>query len=281
MREGVRLINGVLESSIKYTLSIKSESTDLIGALSHETRRKIILLLGDNGPLTATELRYSANASIGSLYHHLAVLKEYIKQDRKRRYELTDKGWEAYTILKSNALKPKMNRFEKMIHTYFINILWRRELLSGLFSGALIGTLLYFTYFSKIPIILFMPQWMGGWDTFTAIAITIINVFSLNIITMLVFRKELADLIHLTRMCGVAYIPHIFFMYLYPTLRHKISVGGFFTLELAEVFALISSSITMLLYAFLLVRVLKIERYRALLTGMILLYLSTVIPTLL
>ena len=68
--------------------------------LSHETRRKIITLLGESKVATFTELS-KIEPKPGKLYYHLNLLKDLITQDERGTYRLTAEGYQVYKLLKS------------------------------------------------------------------------------------------------------------------------------------------------------------------------------------
>ncbi|MDT7861589.1 MAG: winged helix-turn-helix domain-containing protein [Saccharolobus sp.] len=70
---------------------------DVFEALSHEIRRKIILLL--NTPKTFTDLQRETNLESSALAFHLKKLGNLIKKNEQGYYELTDLGWKAYEII--------------------------------------------------------------------------------------------------------------------------------------------------------------------------------------
>ncbi|MHA1821120.1 MAG: winged helix-turn-helix domain-containing protein [Promethearchaeota archaeon] len=75
---------------------------DFYYALSHEIRRKIIKMIGDNKEGSFTQFKKTFKISTGTLYHHLDVLKSLITQNSKRKYILTNLGKHAYNFLINN-----------------------------------------------------------------------------------------------------------------------------------------------------------------------------------
>ena len=53
-------------------------------ALSHEIRRKILRIIGDNGFSSFTYLKRILKVSTGTIYHHLEALAQLIKQKKTR-----------------------------------------------------------------------------------------------------------------------------------------------------------------------------------------------------
>jgi len=71
-------------------------------ALSHEIRREIIKMVGQNQKSSFTEFKRTLNCSTGTLYHHLEVLGDLIYQKPDKKYYLTVLGEHAYNILAHN-----------------------------------------------------------------------------------------------------------------------------------------------------------------------------------
>jgi len=70
--------------------------------LSHETRRKIITLLGEEKVATFTELS-KIEPKPGKLYYHLNLLKDLVTQDERGTYRLTAEGYQVYKLLKGGV----------------------------------------------------------------------------------------------------------------------------------------------------------------------------------
>jgi hypothetical protein len=71
-------------------------------ALSHEIRRNVLRLIGENGKGSFTQFKRSLSVSTGTLYHHLDVLKTLVVQDEKKKYILSPLGRHAYDFLIKN-----------------------------------------------------------------------------------------------------------------------------------------------------------------------------------
>ena len=71
-------------------------------ALSHEIRRKILKIIGDNEFSSFTNLKRILKVSTGTIYHHLDSLSQLIHQKKNKKYYLTDLGIHAYNSLKEN-----------------------------------------------------------------------------------------------------------------------------------------------------------------------------------
>jgi len=59
-------------------------------------RQKLLELIAEKGPITVKDLRQLTGMSVGSLYHHLSKLEEYLTQDDQKRYMLSAKGKEFF-----------------------------------------------------------------------------------------------------------------------------------------------------------------------------------------
>jgi len=77
-------------------------------ALSHEIRRKIIELIGENDSLSYSELSKLVHSEPGTLYHHLNFLKPLIVQGDDKLYRLTEYGKMAYDLLKKSRAYTNM-----------------------------------------------------------------------------------------------------------------------------------------------------------------------------
>lgn len=71
-------------------------------ALSHEIRRKILKIIGDNEFTSFTYLKNELGVSTGTIYHHLETLSDLIEQRQNKKYYLKELGTYAYNSLKDN-----------------------------------------------------------------------------------------------------------------------------------------------------------------------------------
>lgn len=71
-------------------------------ALSHEIRRKIIKIIGENEFTSFTYLKNELGVSTGTIYHHLEALSDLIEQKQDKKYYLKKLGAYAYNSLKDN-----------------------------------------------------------------------------------------------------------------------------------------------------------------------------------
>ena len=75
---------------------------DFYSALSHEIRRKMLKIIGEQGYSSFTNFKKILGASTGTIYHHLEALKDLIFQEKNKKYYLTTLGSHAYKFLDSN-----------------------------------------------------------------------------------------------------------------------------------------------------------------------------------
>ncbi len=71
-------------------------------ALSHEIRRKMLKVIGEQGYSSFTNFKKVLGVSTGTIYHHLEVLKDLIFQEKNKKYYLTTLGGHAYKFLDQN-----------------------------------------------------------------------------------------------------------------------------------------------------------------------------------
>jgi hypothetical protein len=86
--------------------NIKKKEVDIESsfyyALSHEIRRKILKIIGDNEFTSFTHLKNELDVSTGTIYHHLETLSDLIEQKQNKKYYLKELGTYAYQSLKDN-----------------------------------------------------------------------------------------------------------------------------------------------------------------------------------
>ena len=81
-------------------------------AITHPTRRMIIISLAERGPLSYTDLmRLSGTRDSGTFAFHLRNLKGLVRKNEYGDYELTEEGWNTYKALK--ALEGRTDIVEK------------------------------------------------------------------------------------------------------------------------------------------------------------------------
>jgi hypothetical protein len=59
-------------------------------------RQRLLEIIDEKGPITIKDLRQMTGMSVGSLYHHLSKLDEYVTQDEHKRYLLSTHGRELF-----------------------------------------------------------------------------------------------------------------------------------------------------------------------------------------
>ena len=89
-------------NKIKKENNVQDREASFYYALSHEIRRKIIKIIGDNEFTSFTHLKRELGVSTGTIYHHLDSLSELIEQKKNKKYYLTDLGIHAHNSLKEN-----------------------------------------------------------------------------------------------------------------------------------------------------------------------------------
>jgi DNA-binding transcriptional ArsR family regulator len=75
-----------------------SNRLDIINALNHEIRRKILLLL-EHGPMSYTKLLESFDIATGKLNYHLKLLDGLVEKNSDGLYKLTSLGEKALGIM--------------------------------------------------------------------------------------------------------------------------------------------------------------------------------------
>ena len=59
-------------------------------------RQKLLELIAEKSPISIKDLKQITDMSIGSLYHHLSKLDQYVTQDEQKRYLLSQQGDELF-----------------------------------------------------------------------------------------------------------------------------------------------------------------------------------------
>ena len=72
--------------------------------LKDPTRRKIIVMLGEQERVGFKEFRDTLKIGVGTLYYHLDILSDYISQDKNRKYMLSEKGKLLYKALTEGSI---------------------------------------------------------------------------------------------------------------------------------------------------------------------------------
>jgi len=87
-------------------MKLSGTQGNLIFALNHPIRRSIIEILNPNRALNSTELSSLLNISLCRCFYHLDNLTDLIKQDKKQRILLSEKGINAYNLLHQKTTIP-------------------------------------------------------------------------------------------------------------------------------------------------------------------------------
>ncbi len=87
-------------------------TTAVFKALAHEFRRKLLIFLAD-APAGFTELQQELACQTGTLYHHLRILGDLVVQDTEKQWGLTDTGWLAYRVLTTTQEDFDISEFRK------------------------------------------------------------------------------------------------------------------------------------------------------------------------
>jgi len=90
-RQGSRLVTKGVSRDLFY----------LYGIMSHPMRRRVVELLGDEGPMGFTQIKNRLDVRVGTLYYHFDILAGLVAQDSQKRYMLTEAGKDAYRKLRS------------------------------------------------------------------------------------------------------------------------------------------------------------------------------------
>ncbi len=158
-------------------LATKVASKDLFylyGIISHPLRRRIIELIGDEGPIGFTLIKKRLNVRVGTLYYHFDMLKGLVAQDPGKRYLLTEAGRGAYEKLHSSeyvqsgsllaqTLPAKQGPLERALRTLALTWLGPTLQSSSLFPrvGALlilgVGALLAYQAKLETVLLFFSP----------------------------------------------------------------------------------------------------------------------------
>ncbi len=84
--------------------------------LRDPARRKIVEILGNQGKIGFKELKQILGLGVGTVYYHLDMLSDFLKQDKQRKYLLNDRGRLLYRSLKQKSLPPTLEIGETFSH---------------------------------------------------------------------------------------------------------------------------------------------------------------------
>jgi hypothetical protein len=162
-------------------IATKAASKDLFylyGIVSHPLRRKIVEVLGGEGPTSFTTLKRRVEAKVGTLYYHLDMLKGLVAQDSQKRYQLTSVGVDAYTRLQSSEyvesssllvqnLPENRGLVERVASVLALGPLWPRvvagSILPKIGAVGLVGLGAYLVYLARLEtVLLFLNPVLTG-----------------------------------------------------------------------------------------------------------------------
>ena len=84
--------------------------------LRDPARRKIVEILGAQEKIGFKELREILGLGVGTVYYHLDMLSDFLRQDKQRKYKLNDRGKMLYRILKEGTVPPTLEISEAFSH---------------------------------------------------------------------------------------------------------------------------------------------------------------------
>ena len=93
------MIDKLIACSLVNLMNLQGSQGKIIFALKHPLRCWIIELLKVNGALNSSELSNLLNISLSRCFYHLDNLTDLLKQDKKQRYILSEKGITAHKLL--------------------------------------------------------------------------------------------------------------------------------------------------------------------------------------
>lgn len=83
------------------------ENREVLRILSHPARQRIIRLIGERGKVTFSEIRRETGLSVGVIYHHLHVLRDYLERNGSA-YTFNVRGRLLYKLLREG--RPTVRR---------------------------------------------------------------------------------------------------------------------------------------------------------------------------
>lgn len=152
--------------------------------LGNPVKRRLVMLLGERGPMTFSELKRALKVSVGTLYYNLDGLRGFITRDEARRYLLTEEGMALYRALREGSeiirsAFARRGRLKRIFDDYVLSILVPQQLVAVLYrdnplSLAVLATCVILgslsTLISRLPlklleveqIPLLSPRLIGG-----------------------------------------------------------------------------------------------------------------------
>jgi len=180
---------------------------DAIKVLKDTTRRRIIRLLAEEGPLEYSEiLRRLGLKTTGKLNYHLKILKDFINKDEKGRYYLNNRGKLLYNIMVNFRFNSENRKwFHALLMISIILLVFSSTLLFYTYSGygyygelIIVGRSLLITSFIMLLISVLFIETPKAEIT----KLTIRNAFKLNYMPIAIFIA-----IIIIESLGTRYIP--------------------------------------------------------------------------
>lgn len=106
--------------------------------LGNPFKRKIILLLGEKGEVSFTEMKNFLATSTGNLYYNLDGLAGYIAKNEKRKYYLTSEGEKLYKYMIENEARLRTligsSGIGSLLQRYALRFMVPEEFLAALYG---------------------------------------------------------------------------------------------------------------------------------------------------
>ncbi|TFG18568.1 MAG: ArsR family transcriptional regulator [Promethearchaeota archaeon] len=204
-------------------------------ALSHEIRRKIIKIIGDNEFTSFTQLKRELGVSTGTIYHHLDSLAQLIEQKKNKKYYLTDLGVHAYKSLKDNidtietpsnarrefnspllralmALTPKSYLYFKDEDKKYVVIVSSTILIIGAILCGLNGFISFLFFFGEgTEDLASLPVEFHVLFSFFFIINVFVFFFIVEMLSRLFYKKS-ENALHLLISFGIIFFPMVFYL---------------------------------------------------------------------
>ena len=200
--------------------------------LRDPARRKIIELLGEQEKIGFKELRKILGLGVGTVYYHLDMLSNFLKQDKQRKYSLNDRGRLLYNSLKEGSMPNRLNMGEafsrRMSRWFFLSPVFAKTVqplkllpvsILVLILGAVGSALAY------VEPLLFFYSPLTSFQFETLALLYIFNWISLflfsEVIIYLFYRRVGGELQFFTCL-GIASFPMALFPYLMMFLTYDL-----------------------------------------------------------
>jgi DNA-binding transcriptional ArsR family regulator len=205
-------------------------------------RRKIIEILGAQEKIGFKELREALGLGVGTVYYHLDMLSDFIRQDKQRKYGLNDRGKTLYRILKEGNVPSTLGISEAFSHRIakwlFLSPVFAKTSKPLMFLPVSIAILLVgalgSAYVGLDPALFFyFPYSVHSFVSITALYIfNWIGLFLFaELFTYLLYRRIRNDL-QLFTCIGLASFPMAVFAYIYLFISGIVSQYILFVLQI-------------------------------------------------